>query len=213
MKTDDLIALLSTNVERVSPRRFDQTLVFALVVGAAGALIAMLLTLGVRPDANQSDALTLLISKLVFGLGVVVFALIALTRHARPGGEHKISIALAVLPFAGIILLAALSLASAPHSHWETMIVGDDWLECLLSIPIIAVAPFACLIWAVRQMAPTNLPRAGALVGLVAGGVSASAYALHCDSNSLPFVAVWYGGTILLCTLAGAKLAPYLLRW
>jgi hypothetical protein len=29
----------------------------------------------------------------------------------------------------------------------------------------------------------------------------------------LPFVAVWYGGTIVLCTLAGAALGPQLLRW
>jgi DNA-binding XRE family transcriptional regulator len=31
--------------------------------------------------------------------------------------------------------------------------------------------------------------------------------------SSLPFVAVWYGGTIALCTLAGARLGPRLLRW
>jgi len=43
--------------------------------------------------------------------------------------------------------------------------------------------------------------------------VSAAAYALHCVDDSLPFVALWYGGTILLCTLAGAVLGPRLLRW
>ncbi|ABQ39736.1 NrsF family protein [Bradyrhizobium sp. BTAi1] len=42
---------------------------------------------------------------------------------------------------------------------------------------------------------------------------SALVYALHCTSDSLPFVAVWYGGTIVLCTLAGAVLRPRLLRW
>ena len=54
----------------------------------------------------------------------------------------------------------------------------------------------------------------GALTGKhSAGGVSAMAYALHCTDDSLPFVAVWYGGTIVLCTLAGAALGPRLLRW
>src|SRR5258707_5588909 len=33
-----------------------------------------------------------------------------------------------------------------------------------------------CPIWAVRKGAPTNLARAGAFAGLVAGGVSATAY-------------------------------------
>jgi len=93
------------------------------------------------------------------------------------------------------------------------MILGDEWLECLLSIPIIAIVPFAVTIFAVRRAAPTNLVRAGAVAGLVAGGISAMAYALHCTDDSLPFVAVWYGGTIVLCTLAGAVLGPRLLRW
>ena len=93
------------------------------------------------------------------------------------------------------------------------MIIGDNWLECLLSIPLIAIVPFAAIVWAVRQTAPTDLVRAGALAGLAAGGVSATAYALHCTDDSLPFVAVWYGGTIALCTLAGATLGPRLLRW
>src|SRR5260370_777654 len=83
----------------------------------------------------------------------------------------------------------------------------------LLSIPIIAIVPFAVIIAAVRTAAPTNLAGTGAVAGLVAGGVSAMAYALHCTDDSLPFVAVWYGGTIVLCTLAGAILGPRLLRW
>ena len=93
------------------------------------------------------------------------------------------------------------------------MIIGDNWLVCLLSIPLIAIVPFAMIVWAVRRAAPTDLVRAGALAGLVAGGVSASAYALHCTDDSLPFVALWYGGTIALCTIAGAALGPRLLRW
>src|SRR5262249_40114422 len=101
----------------------------------------------------------------------------------------------------------------APTTHWQVMLMDDEWLECLVSIPIIAIVPFAVVIWAVRQAAPTNLRRAGALAGLGAGGLSAAGYALHCTAASLPFVAIWYGGTIALCTLAGAVFGPRLLRW
>jgi hypothetical protein len=38
-------------------------------------------------------------------------------------------------PFVGIMILAAISLLSAPSSHWEAMIVGNEWLECLLRFP------------------------------------------------------------------------------
>ena len=151
--------------------------------------------------------------KLSFAVGIVGLASVYLTRLVRPGRERKTLPVPIVLPFVGIVLLAAISLGLAPGTHWNRMIAGDEWLECLLSIPIIAIVPFATAIWAVRRAAPTNLSRAGAFAGLIAGGVSAMAYALHCTDDSLAFVAVWYGGTIVLCTLAGAALGPRLLRW
>jgi hypothetical protein len=111
------------------------------------------------------------------------------------------------------MLLVALSLGFAPGSHWKATILSGEWLECLISIPLIAILPFAVIIWAVRQMAPTNLTRTGAFAGLVAGCLSATGYALHCADDTVPFFAMWYGGTIALCTYAGWKLGPKLLRW
>jgi len=69
------------------------------------------------------------------------------------------------------------------------------------------------IIWAVRQAAPTDLVRAGGFADLISGGVSAMAYALHCTDDSLPFVAIWYDGTIVPCTFSGAALGPRQLRW
>lgn len=91
--------------------------------------------------------------------------------------------------------------------------MGDEWIECIISIPVIAIVPFAFVIAAVRTAAPTNLVRTGAFTGLASGGISAMAYSLHCTDDSLPFVAIWYGGTIVLCTVAGAAFGPRLLRW
>ncbi len=48
-------------------------------------------------------------------------------------------------------MLAAISLGFAPSSHWDGMIVGDEWLECPVSVPIIAIVPFAISIGAVRR--------------------------------------------------------------
>jgi hypothetical protein len=213
MKTDDLVAMLSTNVEPVDRRKVERTVSAALAIGGVAALVAVSLTLGVRSDLTVPGSLMSLVLKVVFTLGAILLAAISLIRHARPGGEHKAPIGLVALPFVAIMFLAAVSLASAPSSHWESMIVGDKWLECLLSIPLIAIVPFAIVVWAVRQMGPTDLVRAGALAGLVAGGLSATAYALHCTDDSLPFVAIWYGGTIALCTFAGARLGRWLLHW
>lgn len=213
MKTDDLVAILSTNLEPVDRHAVGRTLWAATVAGSIVALGIAFFGLGFRADLTTTRALIFLAAKLAFAIGVVGLALVYLTRLARPGGEREISPYLVAVPFLVIVVLAAFSLGSAPRAHWDSMIVGDEWLECLLSIPIIAIVPFAVSIWAVRKGAPTNLVRAGAFAGLIAGGVSAMGYALHCTDDSLPFVAVWYGGTIVLCTLAGAALGPRLLRW
>jgi hypothetical protein len=213
MKTDDLIAMLGTNVERVDHRQVTRTVRFAIAIGVAAALGSALLVLGIRTGLNDVGAWIFLILKLVFATGITALSSIYLIRVARPGGEQKTPIFLVALPFVAIMVLAATSLVFSPSSHWNRMVVGDQWLECLLSIPIIAIVPFAAIIWAVRRTAPTDLVRAGALAGLAAGGVSAAGYALHCTDDSLPFVALWYGGTIALCTAAGAILGPRLLRW
>jgi hypothetical protein len=213
MRTDDLIVILSTNVEPVDRRKLVRTFGAALAVGGSAAIVVVLLGLGVRTDLNDVEALISLLLKAIFTIVVLGLASTYLIRFARPGGERRAPLTLLALPFLAIILLAAISLASAPQSHWNSMIVGDQWLECLLSIPVIAIVPFAAMIWAVRQAMPTDLRRAGALAGLVAGALSATGYALHCVDDSVPFIALWYGGTIALCTLAGAVLGPRLLRW
>jgi hypothetical protein len=213
MKTDDLVAMLSANVEPIERGLVRRTISIAVAAGVAIALCLMLAGLGVRADLTTTRAVVFLLLKVAFALMVVGLAVGYLMRLARPGARQGISPFTIVVPFAAVALLGAISLGGAPSSHWNRMILGDEWLECLLSIPIIAIVPFAVTIFAVRRAAPTNLVRAGAVAGLIAGGISAMAYALHCTDDSLPFVAVWYGATIVLCTLAGAALGPRLLRW
>ena len=213
MKTDDLVAVLSTNVEPIGRGLVGRTISIAVAGGAVVALGLVFAVLGLRGDLTTTRATIFMLLKIAFALAVIGVAMRYLLRLARPGAERGISPLTIVVPFAAIALLGAINLGVAPSSHWNRMILGDEWLECLLSIPIIAIVPFAVIIFAVRRAAPTNLVRTGAVAGLIAGGVSAVAYALHCTDDSLPFVAVWYGATIVLCTLAGAALGPRLLRW
>ncbi len=213
MKTEELVDMLSTDVSPVERHTVTWTIGIAIATGSVFAIGGMLVIFGVRGDLTTGLALAYMLVKLAFALAIIALASIYLTRLARPGGESKTNAAAIMAPFAIIVLLAAISVSLAPGSHWNKMVAGTDWLECALSIPIIAVVPFAVVIWAVRKTAPTNLVRTGAVAGLVAGGISALGYALHCTDDSLPFVAVWYGGTIALCTLAGAMFGPRLLRW
>ncbi|MBK3405245.1 DUF1109 domain-containing protein [Methylorubrum populi] len=216
MKTDELIGLLGASFANEPARgpRLTRGIGLAAAAGAALALCIALAALGVRPDLIEDKALTFLLLKLAFAAAVGAVALWYLGRMARPGGERTVHLGIAVLPFAAMMILAAVSLAYAPPGHWGHMLTGHMWLECLVSIPVIALVPFAVLMSVVRRIgAPTDLARTGAFVGLASGAVSAMGYALHCMDDTVPFVALWYGGTIALCTLAGAMLGPRLLRW
>lgn len=213
MKTDDLITMLSTNVEPANHRQVAHTIRNALAVAGAAVAVAVVAALGFRDDAMNAGALGALVLKLGFTLAIVVLASRYLVKLARPGGGRQLPLVWIIGPFLAVMLLAAFNLVAAPRSHWHGLILGDQWLECLISIPVIAIVPFAVIVWAVRQMAPTDLRRTGAVVGLVAGCLSAAGYALHCVDDSVPFVALWYGGTIALCTMVGWALGPRLLRW
>ncbi len=156
MKTDDLIAMLGRNAEPVPSGRVQRGVVAAMAVGTAEALLAMLLVLGVRTDLDHAAALRVVLLKLLFTVATVSVAAVYLIKAARPGGERRAHVMLALLPLAAVIALAAISLGSAPAEHWNRMIVGDQWLECLLSVPLIAILPFVAIVWTVRRMGPTD---------------------------------------------------------
>jgi hypothetical protein len=214
MKTDDLVEMLSTNIEAVDWREVSRTILVAAALGALVALVLMLLLFGLRSDISGLGAWSFVAVKFAFAGAIIAVSLSYLVRIARPGGERRVSMVLVVLPFAAAAVAAAVSLTLAPVADWRAMIFGSQWLLCLVCIPLNAVVPFGAIILAMRQFAsPTNLLRAGALAGLAAGGISAFVYALHCTDDSFAFVAVWYGLTITACTLVGALLGPKLLRW
>ena len=213
MKTDQLIDMLSTNVEPVKTGQVWKPLIWALAIGGAASFCVMLATVGLRTEAAGGIHVGFLALKLLFMLSVIGTGTALLMKLIRPGQEAGKLFRFLFLPFlvAGFVGIVALVLE--PSAAWHPMILGTQWVTCLYCIPLFAIVPFAVLIWALRKGAPTNLKRTGAIAGLVAGAVGATAYAFHCPDDSLPFIAVWYGAMILLCAWIGARLGPRLLRW
>lgn len=78
--------------------------------------------------------------------------------------------------------------------------------RCLLCVVFFAAIPFAALMWALRQGAPTRLSLSGTIAGVVAGGPGAAAYAFGCTSDTIPFIAVCYPAAIAVCAFIGARL-------
>jgi hypothetical protein len=215
MKTDRLIEVLSANLEPVKRGRLWKALVWAIGVGIVTAFLVMLVTVGVRSDFGMETHWGFTALKLLFTLSLIGTGTIFLIRSMSPGRGSRKSFLLVFLPFLviGSAGLVALVLVAASPESCIRMMMGMRWQTCLLCIPLFAVVPFMALIWALRRGAPTNLQRTGAIAGLVAGALGATAYAFYCGDDSLPFIAIWYGGSIALCTFIGAKLGPKLLRW
>jgi len=213
MKTDQLIDMLSTNVELVKSGQVWKPLVWALAIGGAASFCVMLATVGLRTAAAGGIHVGSLALKLLFMLSVIGTGTALLMKLIRPGQEAPKLFRFLFAPFlvAGVVGIVALALR--PSSAWDRMILGTEWLTCLFCIPLFAIVPFALLIWALRKGAPTNLKRTGAIAGLVAGALGATAYAFHCPDDSLPFMAIWYGAMVVLCAWIGARLGPRLLRW
>ncbi len=211
MKTEHLINILSTNLEPVKRGQIAKTLALALIVGGAAAFCVMLGTVGLRSGLTFS--LHFLAMKLFFTLSLLGIGTVLLARLARPGQHEKKLSTLTFLPFLVIVLAGAVALGFENPMMWGRMLLGMNWVTCLLCIPLFAVVPFAALIWFLRTGAPTDLRRTGAIAGLVAGALGATAYAFHCPDDSIPFIAFWYGAMVALCAFVGALLGPRLLRW
>ena len=212
MKTDQLIGMLSTNLEPVKSGQLKRTLALTLVAGVVAAFCVMLSTVGLRADGGGLH-LEFLALKLLFMLILIGAGSALLTKLIRPGQDGRIPYLVILLVFIAIGLAGIVALAVRPSAAWEHMILGAEWAMCAFCIPLFAVVPFVALIWALRRGAPTNLKRTGAIAGLVAGALGAVAYAFHCPDDSIPFIALWYGAMVALCAWIGAMLGPWLLRW
>jgi len=213
MKTEQLIDLLSTNVEPVKTGQFRKTLAFAIIAGAGAAFCIMLATVGLRPDLATTSHIPFLAVKLAFTITLIALGTLLLSKLVRPGQARRGLFTALLLPFLVIAIAAGVVLASDTPMAWGRMIFGMNWAMCLLCIPLFAVVPLVALTWFLRKGAPTELRRTGAIAGLVAGALGATAYAFHCPDDSIPFIAIWYGAMVAMCGLVGAMLGPKLLRW
>lgn len=212
MNTDELIANLSARAGR--PRiAMGAVWAAALVAAAIVAAAVFFATIGPRPDIAAAAETARFLMKFVVTIALAASALFVLDRLARPGAMTPASwLALCTAP-ALLGLAAAVELFVQPAEQWQMLAQGKNSLVCLTYIPAIGVGPLALLIVALRRGAPTRPGLAGAVAGLLAGGIAATFYAAHCTDDSALFVATWYTIAIAILAVAGGVLGRLAARW
>ncbi|MCM2252752.1 MAG: DUF1109 domain-containing protein [Ramlibacter sp.] len=213
MRTDDLITALAADLTPVDPASTERRSLGKLMAGALVAFAVVLLWLGPRPDIAAAAALPMFWLKLAFPASLGVAALVALRRLGYPGvrlGRAPLGVA---APVALVWLMAAVALLIAAPAQRLPLVLGETWQECPVTIALLSVPVMVFAFWALRGLAPTRLPLAGAAAGLFAGAAAALAYALHCPEMEAPFLGVWYVLGMLIPTGIGALLGPCLLKW
>jgi len=212
MKTDDLIKMLAGDAGAVAPRVWQPRYALALGAGLIGAMLLMVLLLGVRPDITDAVRLPMFWVKLAFPAALAAGALLAAIRLSRPGVATGRAAAMLAAPVLAIWVLAALALLGAPEDR-AMLVWGETWAACLVNIPMLSVPAFVAVFWVMKTLAPVRPVLAGAAAGLLAGALSAVVYALHCPELAAPFIGIWYLLGMLIPAALGALIGPRLLRW
>jgi hypothetical protein len=213
MKTEELVSLLAAGVAPVPGNTAGRRLAVAMGWGVSGAVLLLVLALGLRPGLAQAAGDLMFWMKPAFAAGLALASFVAAERLARPGMRLGSVWALLALPVVAVWLIAALVLAHAAPAERTDLVFGATWKYCPFNIALISLPLLAATLWAMKGLAPTRLVLAGASAGLLAGALGALVYALHCPESAAPFLAVWYVLGIAIPTLAGAVLGPRVLRW
>jgi hypothetical protein len=213
MKTDELITLLARDAAPVDRGVLPRRLSALALAGAAAALVIMVPWIGFRPDLPGAFADPTFWMKAIYTIGLGIAGFLLAERLSRPGANGRLGWALAAACAATIAALAAAQLLSMPSQQMPAAIMGGSWDSCPWLIFALALPGLAAILWTMRRFAPTRTALAGAAAGLLAGGVSATIYGLHCDENAAPFVAVWYSLGIAFTVITGALVGSRALRW
>lgn len=212
MNTHELIAMLASD-PRADAAAADRRFFTRLAPGPVLALLLMLLVLGPRPDLAAAMALPMFWVKLALPASIALAAWLLLRRLGLPGARLGRSPVAAAVPLLLVWSAGAAVLWNAPAGERLGLLLGQTWVQCPVSITLLALPALAFALWALRGMAPTRLPLAGAAAGLFAGAAAAFAYAFHCPELEAPFLAVWYALGMLIPAALGALLGRRMLHW
>lgn len=187
------------------------------IIAAAFSCFAVINTYGVRPDlvAGMPHPLVTIRAGLLLLLGMA--AALSVTTSARPSvgrsgnGWLWALLAALLLPASAMIAWLYHNAANLPFAPGDLDFRYAKW--CLqLSVGSALLIGAALTAW-LRTGAPIGLDRAGWLVGIAGGSFGTFSYSLHCPSDSIFYVGIFYTMAVAASAGLGRLIVPPLIRW
>jgi hypothetical protein len=214
MNTQQLIHTLASDLQTdtVAARARARWSRLAILTGLASlvSLAAIVLLLAPSPHLAHGPGATIGFSALA-GATLAAGAFWATLKLSYP--EGRLGLWWLLLPLGILLLGLGLEMSQTPSSSWSTRLWGDSPGACFLCVTALSLPILVATLVALRDGAPTHPRLCGAMAGLLAGGIAAALYTLHCPENSLLFVASWHVPAVLTVTVFGALAAGRWLRW
>lgn len=212
MDTNELIKALTAYTR---PREAPLSTVWwgAAALAVVVATAVFLVALHPRPDLADAADTPRFLTKFLLMLTVAGSAFGALRALSHPEGNLRGTLPLLIAAPALLIAAVVLELLAVPPETWAERLIGTSNVHCLTLITMLGLGPLSIFLLALRHGAPSSPGIAGAVAGLLAGGIAATIYVVHCVDNSPLFVAVWYTLAILGLAVVGAACASRLARW
>ena len=212
MRTADLIELLASDVRATPPGVVNRRLLAALVAGGLLTFAVVALGLRCQPLLAAAQQPWFWMKAAYTGL-LTVAGLISVRRLSVPGARIGAAPLAAALIVLAMLALGTGQIFSAAPAGRLALWLGHTWKVCSPLILLLAVPIYACLIAAIRGLAPTRPTLTGAAAGFLAGALAATLYGLHCPEQAAAFVATWYTLGIAAATALGGITGARLLRW
>lgn len=212
MRTADLIDLLARDVRATPPGVVNRRLLAALIAGGVVTLAVVALGLRCQPLLAAMQQPWFWMKAGYTGLLTLAGA-VTLRRLSVPGSRVGVAPLAAALIIVAMLALAAGQIFAAAPGGRLVLWLGHTWKVCSPLILLLALPIYACLITAIRRLAPTRPALTGAAAGFLAGALAATLYGLHCPEQAAAFVATWYTLGIAAATGLGALIGRRLLRW
>lgn len=212
-RSDSLLDRLVADLRPVRPVP-TRALVLGVVASWLVAAVAVGATAGVREDLVRLRPHALVVVRAVVLLALGATALVSVARGARPGPVRRTDplwrlglgcgLLFPVLTVLGSAVRGAVPMAElkAGSARWCLLVSSAGAL--LVAVGVVG--------W-LRRCAPTAVVRSAWLTGLGSGALGTLAYSLHCPSESVAYIGIWYVLAIGLAAVAGRVCIPRLIRW